>query len=677
MQYHEWEDPGVASQSHQWETDEDGWGSDCSDEAKSVAETAVEEVLSMLLSMYMTSVIPARTFCVLCYWLGLAGLPLGRYGMRPNCNSGHYKRHLDKVLGVPAFEKDLYQVPVVANRKHDLSRTVLPISAMPPHEQLHRELDGDRSLDLRLAEAAPNLPRAYHEHPVVKAHPDEGVVPIALYMDGVPYSHTDSVIGVWICNLLNGTRHLSMVIRKRLVCKCGCRSWCTFYEVFQFLQWSLCALAAGIFPDQRHDQTEWSEQDSSRAARAGEKMRRCALLFIKGDWMEYCERLGFPTWRSNLRPCLLCACDPASMYQWQQVNPLRHPFHVNTQADYDAACSRCEIWVTVTSDNHAAILRRLRYDKKLQHGSKGRYLTEPVPGLPLCTGDRLEPSPSLPDVGQLDHLNDSALPKRVLFWRVSEETISHHRNPIFNASIGVTIASIAVDTLHTLHLGVFLAFSRYVLWVLLDCGCWAPNQGNEAERIQVALMCLKAELFRWYSDRARKHPEEALTRLADLTYKMVGTKSRPKLKTKAAETWGLLIFLTEMLTKYAADVGAQAHRLREAGSAAIRHLEVCIASPGVMPTHAVQELYDTMVKHLRLIEGLNLETPKHHLWTHLVAQSQWLGNPRTFQNFLNESDNKTLKMVCRHASQATFETNILHKMNEIMRPERTTKRRRQ
>ena len=102
MQYHEWEDPGVASQSHQWETDEDGWGSDCSDEAKSVAETAVEEVLSMLLSMYMTSVIPARTFCVLCYWLGLAGLPLGRYGMRPNCNSGHYKRHLDKVLG-PCF----------------------------------------------------------------------------------------------------------------------------------------------------------------------------------------------------------------------------------------------------------------------------------------------------------------------------------------------------------------------------------------------------------------------------------------------------------------------------------------------------------------------------------------------------------------------------------------------
>ena len=77
---------------------------------------------------------------------------------------------------------------------------------------------------------------------------------------------------------------------------------------------------------------------------------------------------------------------------------------------------------------------------------------------------------------------------------------------------------------------------------------------------------------------------------------MVGTKSRPKLETKAAETWGLLIFLTEMLTTYAADVGAQAHRLREAGSAATRHLEVCIASPGVMPTHAVQELYGTMAK---------------------------------------------------------------------------------
>ena len=160
------------------------------------------------------------------------------------------------------------------------------------------------------------------------------------------------------------------------------------------------------------------------------------------------------------------------MYQWQQVNPLRHPFHVNTQADYDATCSRCEIWVTVTSDNHAAILRRLRYDKKLQHGSKVRYLTEPVPGLPLCTGGRLEPSPSVPDVGQFDHLNDSALPKRVLFWRVSGETISHHRNPIFNASIGVTIASIALE-----HCTPFIWVSfRHSVGMSYGC-CWTAGAG--------------------------------------------------------------------------------------------------------------------------------------------------------------------------------------------------------
>jgi hypothetical protein len=235
MQTHEWE--GDPEASHPWEDDGSGWGSDCSDEAKSEKETAVEEVLDMLMSLYMGSIISARVFCVLCYWLAKAGLPFGQYGLRPHASSGHYKRHLDKVLGVHDFSKDLYEVPIAGHRKHDLSRTRHNICSLPPHEQLNAEVASDPSIDLRLEEAKrdKSLPPAYFEHPVVKQNPAEGVLPIALYMDGVPYSHTDSVIGVWICNLLTGVRHLSLVVRKRLVCKCGCRSWCSFFSSVLFL----------------------------------------------------------------------------------------------------------------------------------------------------------------------------------------------------------------------------------------------------------------------------------------------------------------------------------------------------------------------------------------------------------------------------------------------------------
>ena len=503
----------------------------------------------------------------------------------------------------------------------------------------------------------------------IQERPGEGVIPLSLYMDGVPYSHTDSVIGVWICNMLTGVRHLSLVIRKRLVCKCGCRAWCTFFPLFRFLRWALAALAAGRFPAHRHDYCKWSEQDRARSARAGERMRKCALLLIKGDWMEYCERLGFPTWRSNLRPCLLCACDPGRMYHWRQVSPLCLPFHCNSQDDYDAACSRCEIWVEVTAANHGAILSRLRYDKRVQFGSKGRALVSPVPGVPaLAAGDRLEPCVALPDIGAFDELRGNDFPKTCCFWRVSAETISHHRNPLFDVSLGVTMSSVTVDMLHTLHLGVFMAFCRYVIWVLLDCGCWDPPQGTEPERLQVAVMCMRAELWRWYGERAKTHRGENLTRLADLTPKMLGTRAQPKLRTKAAETWGILLFVTDMLTKYAANVGDTARTLREAGTAAITHMEICSANPVSLPARAVQDLFDTMIKHLRLIEGLGIYTPKHHLWIHMVASAPFLGNPRSLSNFLNESDNKTLKQVCTGCSQLTFESSVLFKMRDVMRP---------
>eukprot|EP00974_Lingulodinium_polyedra_P078800 7633460-Lingulodinium_polyedra.AAC.1 len=35
------------------------------------------------------------------------------------------------------------------------------------------------------------------------------------------------------------------------------------------------------------------------------------LLYIKADWAEMCERFGYPTWQSSLRPCLCCSCPPA------------------------------------------------------------------------------------------------------------------------------------------------------------------------------------------------------------------------------------------------------------------------------------------------------------------------------------------------------------------------------
>eukprot|EP00969_Alexandrium_andersonii_P237244 10472692-Alexandrium_andersonii.AAC.1 len=62
-------------------------------------------------------------------------------------------------------------------------------------------------------------------------------------------------------------------------------------------------MAEGVFPSHRHDGTPWTEAEATHSAMAGKIMTfPCVLLFLKGDWAEFCERLGLPTWGSSLRP---------------------------------------------------------------------------------------------------------------------------------------------------------------------------------------------------------------------------------------------------------------------------------------------------------------------------------------------------------------------------------------
>ena len=130
---------------------------------------------------------------------------------------------------------------------------------------------------------ARTLPACYWEHTVVQAAAPETVAPLALYLDGVPYSQTDSVIGWWVECLVTGARFLWAVTRKRTACKCGCKGWCTFHAFFRLFHWSATALAQKRWPLRRHDGQDWQAADHDRAAKAGSDMRmQACFLHIKG-----------------------------------------------------------------------------------------------------------------------------------------------------------------------------------------------------------------------------------------------------------------------------------------------------------------------------------------------------------------------------------------------------------
>ena len=84
------------------------------------------------------------------------------------------------------------------------------MSTLPPQEALHKELLADPGPRARLEDAvranewAPN----YHAHEVVRSSDAGTVLPVALYIDGVPFAKRDGMIGFHVVNMVSGDKHV-------------------------------------------------------------------------------------------------------------------------------------------------------------------------------------------------------------------------------------------------------------------------------------------------------------------------------------------------------------------------------------------------------------------------------------------------------------------------------------
>ena len=152
------------------------------------------------------------------------------------------------------------------------------------------------------------------------------------------------------------------------------------------------------------------------------------------------------------------------------------PWGENQDGDYEAACVRCELHVTLSHADHAMILPLLTDFDKRSTGSLGRSFKRDVlvNGVPLRKGVRLEPTMSVPDTGfAFDSLGADAFPVVTTFWRRSRETLTRRRNPLFNEEYGLTFErSMTVDMLHAFFIGIMLSLTKFVVWFLLDAKLW-------------------------------------------------------------------------------------------------------------------------------------------------------------------------------------------------------------
>eukprot|EP00969_Alexandrium_andersonii_P135100 5976719-Alexandrium_andersonii.AAC.1 len=95
--------------------------------------------------------------------------------------------------------------------------------------------------------------------------------------------------------------------------------------------------------------------------------------------------------------------------------------------------------------------------------------------------------------------------------------------------------------------------------------------------------------MQFYKDHQKENPSANLTQVADLTAAMLGTSEHKLLKTKAAETFGILVFLQSQLRKRAEQLGPKGAVRHEAGQCLVRFVELIKESGPIMSSKALQD----------------------------------------------------------------------------------------
>ena len=375
------------------------------------------ELLDFLMEQHNSGALSAKQVCIICYWAGEAGIEdVKPMGLPPwTKGSGDFKRLLDK--RVPRKGPNVYHLAAPTYSRKEGKRAQQNLAVLLPHELLEVDMQDE---DMAALQGQWQAPPNFEQHPVVQEASragDKQVVPISLFIDGVAYAKRDSLLCITCQNLLTGHRFVICALRKRIMCKCGCKGWDTLHAVFSWLRWALQILATGVRPQQRHDGSGFDpEMEEQRSAAAGSRLPFVgAVTQLRADWAEIAHTMAVPQWSSHAQPCFLCRASHDNVNsQIAECNYQRLTWELKSSETYDAACDACEILVDPLSrDDWLQLQGLLDYDSR-SDGARGLALQKAYPKLNLKKGDRLEPTAELWDT-QLFFGKDP--PKRALFWQ--------------------------------------------------------------------------------------------------------------------------------------------------------------------------------------------------------------------------------------------------------------------
>ena len=138
------------------------------------------------------------------------------------------------------------------------------------------------------------------------------LVAVALWGDGVPmnFDRSQSLeVFTMLLPGLNGDngkyRFPLTCCPKKYIVKTESKD-----DMLAIISWSFQCLAAGRFPNSRHDGSPWLAEDSWRKAKSLKPCARGALVEVRGDWAFYKDTFRFPQHNELLGCCWLCNICP-------------------------------------------------------------------------------------------------------------------------------------------------------------------------------------------------------------------------------------------------------------------------------------------------------------------------------------------------------------------------------
>ena len=139
-------------------------------------------------------------------------------------------------------------------------------------------------------------------------------------------------------------------------------------------------------------------------------------------------------------------------------------------------------------------------------------------------------------------------------------------------------------------------FAQMLVWKFIMGG--APQF---CEFSPIAVLRLRKDLWAWYEEYHASH-DDTLTKLAELVPTMLGSERKPALKTKACETWGLVLFLRATCDKYSGALGSELARLKSAAQCLIDYMAVLKNSGAALAERSLQD-FDLGQVHVGVFIG--------------------------------------------------------------------------